>query len=305
MAKHSGLQRIRDYVSRDVRSFSRAELESVTSRQTLRTAVNNGELVRVFAGVFIANEHQDSFAARAHAVVRWAGPRAALGGESALFLWGMIDTPPPVIQIIVPHSNGRTTPSWVKMTRITYPIRTAEWQGLAIITPEVALTQAYGYMARHTRDTVLLRAVALRLLYLPDLVDALRTIPRIRARQALRQAADAAARGSESFLEYQGVRFVFNCPELSHLIQQHWMRVGTRRYRCDFYDAATRTAVELDGAAFHSDKDAHERDIRRDSDLASIGVLTVRFGYSDVMQRPDWCRARLIEVLRHRKSTMG
>ncbi|WP_062212881.1 DUF559 domain-containing protein [Demequina oxidasica] len=303
MAKHLGLQLIREYVSRDVRSYSRAELESLTSRQTLRTAVKRGVLIRAFAGIFIAAEHQDSFAARAHAVLRWAGPRAALGGESALFLWGLLDQPPLVIQVIVPHSNGRSTPSWVKMTRITYPVVTAEWHGLAIVTAEVALTQSYGFMAPRSRDTVLFRAVALRLLYLPDLANALRTIPRIRARQALRQAADAAARGSESFLEYQGVRFVFNCSELSHLNQQHWLRVGTKRYRCDFYDAATRTAVELDGAAFHSDKLAHERDIRRDSDLASIGILTVRFGYSDVMQRPEWCRARLIKVLLHRKST--
>lgn len=96
---------------------------------------------------------------------------------------------------------------------------------------------------------------------------------------------------------------MFNCPELPGLLQQHHIRVGTEAFRCDFYDPATRTAVELDGAAYHHNLEARQRDINRDALLASIGVQSVRFGYRDIMDRPQWCRMTLIKIIKERRAS--
>jgi len=49
-------------------------------------------------------------------------------------------------------------------------------------------------------------------------------------------------------------------------------------------------AVELDGAAWHGSREQRERDIRRDSLLATEGWQTLRFGYRRATADPDGCR---------------
>lgn len=301
----SRLQDLLAYVKHEVRSYSCQELEHVASRQSLRTAVSHGTLVKLFAGIYVTAECQDSFTARAHAALRWAGPHSALGGSAALVLWGGLEHAPATIQVIVPHGTGLRPPPWVRLTRAGYPYTTASWQSTSLVTADFALIQAYGALPAHERDGAVYRCVQ-RGLFTPQMLsDALDIMPRVRLRNRLRFTVNAALNGAESVLEQQGVSTVFACPELSGLIQQHRVRVDKKRYRCDFYDAATRTAIELDGAAYHGDVDARVRDIQRDAVLASIGILTVRFGYRDVMDRPDWCRARLIEILRQRARDAG
>ncbi|AXJ97138.1 MULTISPECIES: endonuclease domain-containing protein [unclassified Sphingomonas] len=62
-------------------------------------------------------------------------------------------------------------------------------------------------------------------------------------------------------------------------------------YVLDFYCAAARLAVEVDGSA-HDFADRPERDERRDSVLAAHGVETLRVPAVEVMRDPD-------AVLRH------
>lgn len=290
------------HVKHDVRSYSAQELERISSRQSLRTAVSHGDLIKAFAGIYISAEHQDSFAARAHAALRWAGPRASLGGSAALFLWGGLERAPSQIQVIVPHGTGLRPPPWVRLTRAGYPFRTASWQSLALVTADFALIQAYGLMPVRDRDGAVYQCVQRGLLDPQLLSEALDTTPRVRLRSKLRATINAALLGSESVLEQQGADVAFACAELSGLLRQHRVRVAQERYRCDFYDAATRTAIELDGAAYHGNLEARERDIRRDVRLASIGIQTVRFGYRDIMDRPQWCREQLITILHQRGS---
>lgn len=128
-------------------------------------------------------------------------------------------------------------------------------------------------------------------------------MPRVKRRAELARRVARIARGAESYLEEWAMIRVFNTVEFSHLIPQFKVRVNGREYRFDLYDADTRTAIELDGARFHSDVEARRRDIRRDADIASIGVLTVRFSYLDLMNRAEWCRNTLSAILEQRRTS--
>jgi very-short-patch-repair endonuclease len=65
------------------------------------------------------------------------------------------------------------------------------------------------------------------------------------------------------------------------------------------FDAATRTAVELDGAETHGMAVQRVRDARRDARLATVGILTLRFTYGDLASRASWCR----EIVRRTLAT--
>jgi very-short-patch-repair endonuclease len=63
---------------------------------------------------------------------------------------------------------------------------------------------------------------------------------------------------------------------------------------------AVKLAVEFDGAAFHADRDAWQRDLRRDAALAAAGWVVLRFSYTDLTERPTFCGAQVAAAYRRR-----
>lgn len=98
---------------------------------------------------------------------------------------------------------------------------------------------------------------------------------------------------------------VFTVAKLSGLVGQKTVDTPEGRFRVDLWDERSRTAFELDGREFHSDKSAFVADRRRDSALAALGILTVRFTYEDIVSRPDWCREVALRVIRQRERVAG
>ncbi len=108
------------------------------------------------------------------------------------------------------------------------------------------------------------------------------------------------AAGAESYLEVHAMDEVFVGRRFRALLKQHVVSTGGGRYRLDMYDAASMTAIELDGATYHAGVKEWQRDLRRDADLAAVGILTLRFSYRDLTERPQWCRTTARDVLRLR-----
>lgn len=278
------------FVAHQVRSYSRTELVSATSAQAVRVAVKNGTLVRVMHGIYVAGQHQDSFAARTHAAMRWAGAGAALTGQAALFLWQVLDEPPLRVQVAMPSGAGRVPPPWIRIVRTLAPHEAASWLSMPVVTAEAALVGCFSQFAGDTREALLFAGVRRGAISIQTLENVLAATPRMRERAELERLVRAISGGDESHLELMGSETVFTTAKLKGLLRQHKVRVDGQRFRLDYYDPATRTAFELDGAAFHGDLAARSRDIARDATLASHGILTVRFGYRDVLDRPEWCR---------------
>jgi very-short-patch-repair endonuclease len=131
-----------------------------------------------------------------------------------------------------------------------------------------------------------------------EIAAAAGALPRVRDRRGLLRRLVLASEGMESYLEEVGAREVLAGPEFAGLVRQHRLRAGSAVYRADAYHAPSRTAFEFDGARFHDPR--RLEDSRRDALLASEGVLTVRFGHADVMNRPGWCRDLALRTLRSR-----
>lgn len=82
---------------------------------------------------------------------------------------------------------------------------------------------------------------------------------------------------------------------------QHGLMQG--RYRVDFADLPSHTAIEIDGYAYHNDKERFEGDRKRDRALAAIGWETVRFAAKEVFSRPEECaREALAAIIRRATS---
>ena len=119
------------------------------------------------------------------------------------------------------------------------------------------------------------------------------------------QAAVArVAAGAESYLEVHAMERVFVGHPFGALLRQHVVSAEDRHYRLDMYDPRTMTAIEADGATYHSGAWEWQRDIRRDVDLAALGILTIRFSYRDLTERPTWCRRRAVEVVAERSRAL-
>jgi very-short-patch-repair endonuclease len=55
--------------------------------------------------------------------------------------------------------------------------------------------------------------------------------------------------------------------------------------------------VELDGFEHHSDRAHYRNDRRRGNALTGLGLHLVRFTYEDVMHRPNWVVACVLQAL--------
>jgi very-short-patch-repair endonuclease len=72
-------------------------------------------------------------------------------------------------------------------------------------------------------------------------------------------------------------------------------RVGP--YEVDFLWSAHRLIVEVDGYAYHSSRDAFERDRERDATLQAAGYRVIRLTWRQVHHRPEAVIARLAQAL--------
>src|SRR5690348_11295144 len=121
-------------------------------------------------------------------------------------------------------------------------------------------------------------------------------------RAALTELLDLVAGGCQSELEIWGVQHVLpGPPELPAPVQQHPIRLTNGRWvHADAAFPEALVMVELDGAAFHGSREARERDLRRDSALAALGWVVLRFSYARLINDPEGCRREIIAVVRRR-----
>jgi hypothetical protein len=143
------------------------------------------------------------------------------------------------------------------------------------------------------------RAVGRRLTTPGRLSAALEQRARMRWRPGLTELLAADAVGAHSVLEYRYLRDVERPHGLPRGTRQALVRRGSRtEYRDVLYDGYG-LAVELDGRLAHP-AETRWRDIHRDNAAAADGLVTLRYGWSDIRQRPCQVAAEVAAVLAHR-----
>jgi very-short-patch-repair endonuclease len=294
-------QTLEDWVTSTWHAHTAAELQALFSRRRVDRALRDGHLVRMAPNAYLGAHHVHSLPSRIDAALLWAGPRASVCGPTALHLYRVFDAPDEPIEIVVPEPERLAArPRWVRVRRVRYPYRTVSASGWQTVHVATAICQAFGEINHDRRAGMVIDALARRVVLPSEIVEALEAMPRVKARRALEGVLRRYLEGNESYLEYHSAEHVFVGSEFDRFVRQHTIQLEARRYRVDMYDALTRTAVEIDGAGFHREADRWQRDLRRDVDLASLGIQTVRFSYRDLHQRPEWCRQRVREILASR-----
>ncbi|MGC4174660.1 DUF559 domain-containing protein [Demequina sp.] len=246
--------------------------------------------------------HARSFHVRARAAALWSG--GVISGAAALFAWGLLTEPPHVIEVVVPHGiNPRPRPGFA-VRRSTIDLPGTVRQGLPVLTPAAAVVLGYGQLPKSTRAEVFYTAVRRRLVSVTQLETMVALAPRIKGRRSLERSIRAASAGAQSWLEERALRKVFNTAEFARFKPQHEIVIEGNQFFLDLFDPATKTCLEFDGRKGHLNE-FRQKNITRDCWVASEGIVTLRFSYEDLTERPEWCRQIVREVLRVREAQFG
>jgi very-short-patch-repair endonuclease len=121
---------------------------------------------------------------------------------------------------------------------------------------------------------------------------------RLRRRVGLDTVLGDVSEGAHSVLELAYLK-----TERTHRLptarrQARLLRAGRAQYLDAFYEEY-QVAVELDGGVAHP-AETRWRDIRRDNAGAAEGILTLRYSYADVTERPCEVAAEVGRVLQSR-----
>ncbi len=243
------------------------------------------------------------------AAVRRCGPGAALSHYSAAELDGIADRRRDAIHVTVPAGQ-----------RVSITSRERVGGVAPVIVHRSARLPAAMHQARtppriRTEETVLdlaeiVRSFDAAFFWLSAACsNGLVTPDQIRAaagrRKKLRWRADLAAAleeisdGTMSNLERQYLRNVERPHGLPRPKRQARMRQGARSAYLDILFADFGVAVELDGRAAHP-VEARWQDIHRDNYFASAGIITLRYSWADVTERPCHVAAEIAALLRQR-----
>jgi hypothetical protein len=287
---------------------SRQALVGGLTRDIIQSRVRQGRWQRLHTGVYAVFSGEPGRSAVLWAAVLRAGPGAVPSHHTAAELatladqpTRMADQPARLIHVTVPirrrvasipgvviHRSDRL--DLARHPSLTPPQTRVEDTVLDLAESAATLDDAYGWITR---------ALGRRLTTQARLRAAICRRSRLRWRRELTQALTADFEGAHSSLEHRYLRDVERPHALPRGRRQAQARRGTRtEYRDVLYDEYD-VAVELDGRAAHPG-DRRWLDIYRDNAAAADGVLTLRYGWVDVTQRPCLVAAQVAEVLRRR-----
>jgi very-short-patch-repair endonuclease len=262
----------------------------------------------LYRGVYATFTGRPSRDALLWGAVLRAGPGAALSYGTAAELDRLADKPSTCIHVTVSPARQitlssceceRSTPKIIlhrstRLDQARHPVRTPprtriEETTLDLIQVSPSIDEALAWLAS---------ACGRRLTTPGRLLSSMVARSRLRWRAELVSALADVGNGVHSVLEWHYVRDVERSHGLPRANRQVLSRIGGRTRYLDNHYQEFGVAVELDGLAAHP-ADARWRDIRRDNASAEAGIVTLRYGWSDVTQEPCRVAAEIARVLRY------
>lgn len=274
------------------------------SRQALALAVARGEVVRVRRGLCARTALPglpEYLVTGTGVAAEWAAhvrsALLALGGDvtawgttaAALYGWGLLVEPGPVVDVAVRHGRSGTAAPGVRVTQR----RAAGLAGVPSVAgcERLRVTSPVQTVLDGARTLPLLEAVvlcdsALRsgLVRMPELEAAAVRLRGLegadRVREVLALSDELAGSVLERVLRVRLVQAGLCGTTQVPLHDRH----GRPVLRADFCFAVQRLVIEVDGAAWHRDA---ARDRARDNALAAAGWRVLRFTWAEVVHGPD------------------
>lgn len=226
-----------------------------------------------------------------------AGREGVASSVTALALWELAAHPPgPVHVSVEPSRSGRGSPGVVLHRSPGAYADRRRVDGLAVSPVERAVVDAWGHPAGLRRPEVraaAIVAVRTRLCSAADLGFELARQTRLPGRAELDRLIGLLADGCQSELEIWGCLHVLRAPGMPTFVQQKRVSVGGETFVLDAACEEVMLAIEMDGAAWHGSRQQRERDIRRDTLLATIGWQTMRFSFARLTQLAVRCQQEI------------
>lgn len=266
-------------------------------RASLDAAVAQSFVIRLAPGLYAHAARAPEFATRVNAADIWMPRGSAVSGLAALTMYELTHVAPSCITVVAPRHTHLVAPPWIRLVRTQVPLERQMSYNVRCVSREQALIHAWAEAGSDQRTSMVLEAMRRSRMTGSGVLGALELFPRVTARRQLEHLLAKAHAGIESYLEFQADKTVLTGERLKRLRRQFALTAMGNRYVLDAYDPITRTAIEFDGARYHSSAAARQRDSSRNADLATLGILTLRFTYDDVINRPAWCRERILRTL--------
>lgn len=282
------------------------ELLTQVSRRTVANWVATGRVKRLAPGVLALPAAAGEWRVRLAGAVH--GRQAVASHVTALALWGLAEHPPgPVHVTIEPGGSGRGSNGVVVHRAAGAYGERVRIDGLPVTPVQRAVVDTWGGAGdgRAQVRAAAITAVRRRLCGPDDLVHELRRATRLPGRADMAELTRLLADGCQSELEIWGCLHVLRAPGMPTFVQQRRVVVGAETFVLDAACEESMLAVEMDGAAWHGSRAQRERDIRRDSLVATVGWQTLRYSFTRLTRSPESCRRDILAVHRARLRLLG
>jgi predicted transcriptional regulator of viral defense system len=289
---------------------TRIDLTLASSTSSVARWTASGDVLHVHPGVVMLPHLVDDLSARARAANLWS--KGPISHASALELWDVLAPTGGPLHLTVPADRFPRRTTGVVVHRTTLPLPTTGLRGIHVTSLPRSLVDAWDWSHRNRRGRpnggtsrarqAVIESLRSRRTDVVAVRRASMAAPVHAGRPQLMALLDLVADGCESELEVWGVTKVLpGPPRMPQWVQQYVIRLGNgRSVRLDAAYPEARVAVELDGAAFHGSREARERDLRRDTALAALGWVVLRFSYARATRDPEGCRREIEAVVLNR-----
>lgn len=261
-------------------------------QDTVNRLVRAGRWRRCTPGVFFAEGHQFTDAARIRVAVWGYGTEAAASGLAAAWWLDMTKFAPDVVEVTVPRARRLVHRTGTRLRRRDLDqVDVVERRGLQVTALPLTVVEAAVRRGGGPKlmDAALQRHVELRTLWTAHLRNKGRHGSP--AARRLLQAADGGARSEAErllirLLDQAGITgWNANHPVAGYVV--------------DLAFEGPKVAIEIDGLAFHSNSEDFHRDRIRQNAIALAGWQVLRFTWLDLTEYPDRV---IIEI---RRATCG
>lgn len=262
----------------------------------------DGLLVRFHRGVYRVGGQSFGFDEAVHLASKLMTDQQAIGGRSALALWGLPGGTRAKVQVVGPKGY-RSTSSYLttKELRDLRPVDVTTLSGLRLTTPGRSAIDSSAHCSAETIGLQLSDGVRRGLFTYDELSQRVAEVSRPGKRGVSKLRKVLAARSHESGPQLNGyermAKRLFRDGGFPSAVAQYHVAVGGRSYFVDFAWPEHRLLVECDSMLAHSTPEQLQSDLRRQNDLIGLGWMLLRFTYWDVVDRPDYVNDHLDRYL--------
>lgn len=284
---------------------TRAQLMAAAPHHLIDRAVSSGQLVRIFPRTYVASDRCADAELLARAALAYAGLDAALSHLSGLLQWALpAPSALPVHILTGRYRQLRGGPGLAVHRRAGFanePPFAVVRNGLATVRLDQCLVDSWPLLHGDDQRAPLILAVQRRLTTPERILVPALALPNLRGQADLLRLLHLLREGCRSELEIWGYLRVFRHESLPAAQRQLRLALGSRTVHLDIAYADVKLDVELDGAAYHGNR---ERDLARDIALASHGWQTLRFTHRRLHAEPHLVRREVAAVIAARRAPL-